>query len=103
MSFSICNFLVSTGGLVENFLNIGKEIVSQVQEAQRVPGRMNPRGSTLSRAEIRRTKVKDGDKNTKRNEGKRQTTYRELPSGRQRLSQQKLDKPKANGARCLTW
>ena len=28
-----------------NFLNMGKEIVNQVQEAQRVPGRINPRGT----------------------------------------------------------
>ena len=75
-------------------------MVIQVQEAQRVPGRMNPRGSTLSRAEIRRTKMKDGDKKHEKKRRK-MTTYRELPPGRQRLSQQKLDKRKANGARCL--
>ena len=27
----------------ENFLNMGKEILNQVQEAQRIPGRINPR------------------------------------------------------------
>ena len=30
----------------ENFLNMGKEIVNQVQEAQRVPGRINPKRNT---------------------------------------------------------
>ena len=29
--------------VVENFPNMGKEIVNQVQEAQRVPYRINPR------------------------------------------------------------
>ena len=29
--------------IVENFPNMGQEIVSQVQEAQRVPYRINPR------------------------------------------------------------
>ena len=29
--------------IVENFPNMGKEIVNQVQEAQRVPNRINPR------------------------------------------------------------
>ena len=29
--------------IVENFLNMGKETVNQVQEAQRVPCRINPR------------------------------------------------------------
>ena len=32
--------------VVENFPNMGKEIVNQVQEAQRVPGRINPRRNT---------------------------------------------------------
>ena len=29
--------------MVENFLKMGKEIVIQVKETQRVPNRMNPR------------------------------------------------------------
>ena len=32
--------------IAENFSNMGKEIVNQVQEAQRVPGRINPRRNT---------------------------------------------------------
>ena len=32
--------------IVENILNMGKEIVNQVQEAQRVPYRINPRRNT---------------------------------------------------------
>ena len=32
--------------MVENFPNMGKEIINQVQEAQRVPGRINPRRNT---------------------------------------------------------
>ena len=32
--------------IVENFPNMGKEIVNQVQEAQRVPYRINPRRHT---------------------------------------------------------
>ena len=31
--------------IVENFPNMGKEIVNQVQEARRVPYRINPRGN----------------------------------------------------------
>ena len=31
--------------IAENFPNMGKEIVNQAQEAQRVPGRKNPRRS----------------------------------------------------------
>ena len=33
--------------IVENFPNIGKEIVNQVQEAQRVPYRINPKRNML--------------------------------------------------------
>ena len=32
--------------IVENFPNMGKEIVNRVQEAQRVPYRINPRRNT---------------------------------------------------------
>ena len=32
--------------IVENFPNMGKEIATQVQEAQRVPGRINSRRNT---------------------------------------------------------
>ena len=28
---------------VENFLKMGKEIITQIQESQRVPNRINPR------------------------------------------------------------
>ena len=30
----------------EKFPNMGKEIINQIQEAQRVPGRINPRRNT---------------------------------------------------------
>ena len=48
--------------IAENFLNMEKEIVTQVQEAQRVPGRMNPRRNTLRHMVIKLTKTKDRDK-----------------------------------------
>ena len=41
---------------------MGKEIVSQVQEVQRVPGRMNPKRNTSRRIVIKLTKIKDKDK-----------------------------------------
>ena len=45
--------------IAENFPNMGKEIVNQVQEAQRVPGRINPRKSTLRHIVIKLTKIKN--------------------------------------------
>ena len=32
--------------IVENFPKVGKEIITQVQETQRVPNRINPRKNT---------------------------------------------------------
>ena len=45
--------------IVENFPNMGKEIVNQVQEAQRVPYRMNPRRNTPRHILIKLTKTKN--------------------------------------------
>ena len=44
--------------IAENSLNMEKEIVNQVQEAQSVPGRINPRRN-MSRHIIKLTKIKD--------------------------------------------
>ena len=44
--------------IVENFPNMGKEIATQVQEAQRVPGRRN----TPRHIVIKLTKIKDKEK-----------------------------------------
>ena len=41
---------------------MGKDIVNQVQEAQRVPGKINPRKNTLRHIVIKMTKIKDKDK-----------------------------------------
>ena len=45
--------------IVENFPNMGKEIATQVQEAQGVPGRINPRRNTSRHIVIKLTKIKD--------------------------------------------
>ena len=38
---------------------MGKEIVNQAQEVQRVPGKINPRRSTLRHIVIKLTEIKD--------------------------------------------
>ena len=48
--------------IVENFPNMGKEIATQGQEAQRVPGRINPRRNTLRHIVSKLTKIKDKEK-----------------------------------------
>ena len=47
---------------VENFLNMGKEIINQVQEAQRVPYRINPRRNTPKHILIKLSKIKYKEK-----------------------------------------
>ena len=44
--------------IVENFPNMGKEIVNRVQEAQRVPYRINPRRNTPQHLKKRKEKKK---------------------------------------------
>ena len=44
--------------IVENFPKMGKEIVTQVQETQRVPKRINPRQNTQRHILIKLTKIK---------------------------------------------
>ena len=48
--------------IVENFPNMGKEIATQVQEAQRVPYRINPRTNTMRHILIKLEKIKDKEK-----------------------------------------
>ena len=48
--------------IVENFPNMGKEIVTQVQEEQRIPYRKNPRKNTPRHILIKLTKIKYKEK-----------------------------------------
>ena len=48
--------------IVKNFLNMGKEIVNQVQEAQRVPYRINLRRNTQRHILIKLSKIKHKEK-----------------------------------------
>ena len=48
--------------IAENFPNMGKETITQVQEAQRVPGRINPGRNMPRHIVIKLTKIKDKEK-----------------------------------------
>ena len=52
------------------------EIVIQVQEAQRAPGRINPRKNTPRHTVIKLTKIKDKEKFLEAKREKRQITYK---------------------------
>ena len=56
--------------IVENFPNMEKEIVNQLQEAQRVPYRINPRRNMPRHILIKLSKIKYRGKNIKRSKGK---------------------------------
>ena len=64
---------------VENFPNMGKEIVSQAQEVQRVPYRLNPRRNTLRHILIKLTEIKLKEKILKAAREKQQVTYKGNP------------------------
>ena len=53
---------ISEDIIVENFPNMGKEIATQVQEAQRVPHRINPRRNTPRHIVIELAKIKGKEK-----------------------------------------
>ena len=62
--------------IVENFPNMGKEIVDQVQEMQRVPYRINPRKNTPRHILIKLSKLKYKEKILKVAREKQQITYK---------------------------
>ena len=55
---------------------MGKEIVNQVQEAQRVPYRINPRRNTPRHILIKLSKIKYKEQILKAAREKQQTTYK---------------------------
>ena len=65
--------------IVENFPNMEKEIVNQVQEAQRVLYRINLRRNTPRHILIKLAKTKHKEKNIKAAREKQQVTYKGNP------------------------
>ena len=65
--------------IAENFTNMGKEAVTQVQEAKRVPHRINSRKNMLRNIVIKLTKIKDKEKILKATKAKQQITYKGIP------------------------
>ena len=66
--------------IAENYFpNMGKEIVTQVQKVQRVPGRISPRRNMLRHIVIKSTKIKDKEKLLKATREKGQITYKGTP------------------------
>ena len=62
--------------IVENFPNMGKEIVNQVQEEQRVPYWINPRRNTPRHILFKLPKIKYKEKLLKSARKRQQITYK---------------------------
>ena len=65
--------------IVENFPNMWKEIVNQVQKAQRVPCRINPRRNTPRHILIKVSKIKYKEKILKEAWEKQQIPHKGIP------------------------
>ena len=63
--------------IVENFPNMEKEIVNQVQKAQRVPYRINPRRNTPRHILIKLTKTKHKERVLKSSKGEATSNIQE--------------------------
>ena len=63
----------------ENFPNLVKEIDIQVQEAQRVPNKMDPKRTTSRHIIIKMPKVKDKERILKAARQKQRVTYKGVP------------------------
>ena len=63
----------------ENFPNMGKRPLTQVQEAQQVPYKINPRRNTPRHILIKLTKIKDKEKILKAAREKKQVTCKGTP------------------------
>ena len=65
--------------MVENFPNMKKEVVNQIQEMQRIPYRINPRRNTPRHILIKLTKTKHKERILKAAREKQQVTYKGNP------------------------
>uniref|UniRef100_A0A8D1MX52 L1 transposable element RRM domain-containing protein n=1 Tax=Sus scrofa TaxID=9823 RepID=A0A8D1MX52_PIG len=65
--------------IAKNFPNMEKEPLTQIQQAQRVPYKINPRRNTPRHILIKLTKIKDKEKILKAAREKKQVTYKGTP------------------------
>ena len=65
--------------IVENFPKMGKEIVTQAHETQRVPNRINPRQNIPRHILIKLTNIKHKEQILKAAREKQQITHKGIP------------------------
>ena len=71
--------LMSKKIMKENFLNLMKEIDIQVQEAQRIPNKLDPKRNTPRHITIKMPNVKDKERTLKSAREKQRVTYKGVP------------------------
>ena len=76
---------------------MGKEPLTQIQEAQQVPYKINPRRNTPRHTLIKLTKIKDKEKILKAAREKKQVMYKGTPIRLSADFQQKLCSPEGSG------
>ena len=79
----------------KSFPNMEKEIANEVQEAQRIPYRINPRRNTPRHILIKLTKTEHKERILKAVREKQQLTYKR--NSKQLIFQQKLCRAEGNG------
>ena len=65
--------------IAENFPKMGKEIITHIQETQRVPNRINPRRNIPRHILIKLTKIKHKEQILKAAREKQQITHKGIP------------------------
>ena len=65
--------------IVENFRKMGDEIITQVEETQRVPNRISPRQNTPRHILIKLTKIKHKEQILKAEREKQEITHKVIP------------------------
>ena len=73
----------------ENFPNLVKEINIQLQEAQRIPNKLDPRKNTPRHIIVKLPKIKDKERIIEAAREKETVTYKGVPIDYQLISQKK--------------
>ena len=84
--------------IVENVPKMGKEIITQIQETQRVPNKINPRRNIPRHILIKLTKIKHKEQILKAAREKQQITHKGIPIRiTADLSIETFNRPERNG------
>ena len=87
--------------MMENFLNLMRGQVTQIQETQRIPIKRNPKRPTSRHIIIKIAKLQDKERILKATREKQEVTNKGSLIRQQLTSQCKCSKPDKNGKKCF--